>query len=231
MLNTPKPQLKDYFQWDVENWSKALALWQRALNSKTKLLKCLELGAREGGLSLWLAAEGNEVVCSDLESPESKAAPIHQRFGLRSQITYAAIDATQIPYENHFDIIILKSILGNVGGHENFERQQMAIASVHKALKTGGMLLYAENLKASKLHVVSRKLFTNWGSYWRYLTANEVESLMKPFAKNEMHTTGLLGSFGRSEKARKLLGKIDGKLFSHKSFHSYHYICYGVAVK
>jgi SAM-dependent methyltransferase len=231
VLKFQTPEVSDYFQWDVENWSNAITLWQHAIDERGKNLNCLEIGARDGGLTLWLAWQGNTVVCSDLQSPESTALPLHKKYGVEHRVTYASIDATNIPYENHFDVIIMKSILGVIGGFGNYTKQQDVIASAHKALKPGGVLLFAENLKGSVLHTLGRRVFTNWGHYWRYLTAKELKALLSPFQKSEIHTLGFLGTFGRSEKARQILGKTDGLLFNRPIFKHAHYIGYGIAVK
>ena len=38
----------------------------KEIQYKNKNYKFLEIGARQGGLSLWLALNGNQVVCSDI---------------------------------------------------------------------------------------------------------------------------------------------------------------------
>ena len=39
---------------------------------------------------------------------------------ISSLIIYQDIDATNIPYENYFDIIVFKSIIGGIGRNNNF---------------------------------------------------------------------------------------------------------------
>ena len=60
----------DIVQWDVATWKHALHFWTGgtpALDSKTGL----ELGSRDGGLSLFLALKGCRVVCSDHSPPDA----------------------------------------------------------------------------------------------------------------------------------------------------------------
>ncbi len=95
------------FQWDTRNWSKAMPCWEKEI-AQLNTGKALELGGREGGLSLWLAGKGFDVICSDLEGAEATALPLHAEYGVTAKISYADIDATAIPFENHFDIIIFK---------------------------------------------------------------------------------------------------------------------------
>lgn len=77
---------------------------------------------------------------------------------MENLITYQDIDATQIPYENEFDIIVFKSIIGGIGRNDNKEIQQLVFNQIYKALKPGGQLLFAENLSASPLH----RFFSKW---------------------------------------------------------------------
>jgi SAM-dependent methyltransferase len=223
-----------YFQWDIRNWSKALPCWEKALDAlppATTPRKALELGGREGGLSLWLAKKGFRVICSDLSGAETTALPLHTQQGVTAQITYADIDATQIPFENEFDVIIFKSIIGGIGRNNNKEIQQQVFTQIYKALKPGGKLLFAENLTASPLHRFFRKRFTNWSGYWRYVTEAELRGFMQPFSNVEVHTTGFAGTFGRSEKQKHILARADEMVLNAITPRSWKYIAYGVAVK
>ncbi|MDR2706431.1 MAG: class I SAM-dependent methyltransferase, partial [Planctomycetaceae bacterium] len=166
----------DIIEWDKSNWAKALPFWEHHLQKacgtdETKLLKdqnVLELGGRRGGLSLWTASFGANVICSDLENPEKIASPIHDKYPeLRKLIKYEAINALDIHYENHFDMICFKSILGRVASiHEGADRKMLI--QIHKALKNGGQLLFAENLTATSLHMWARKKLRNWRESWKY---------------------------------------------------------------
>jgi 2-polyprenyl-3-methyl-5-hydroxy-6-metoxy-1,4-benzoquinol methylase len=99
---------KDILQWDVRSWSKALTHWEKKIGKNNQTQCGIELGARQGGLSLWMAANGMQVICSDLERAEETAKPFHQQFTFSGSITYADIDATRLPYENYFDVVIFK---------------------------------------------------------------------------------------------------------------------------
>jgi hypothetical protein len=68
---------KDFIQWDVKTWSKALDFWEREVEWDT-IQNCLELGGREGGLSLWLAMKDKKVICSDLINTEIMALKFHK---------------------------------------------------------------------------------------------------------------------------------------------------------
>ncbi|MBV8067653.1 MAG: class I SAM-dependent methyltransferase [Candidatus Eremiobacteraeota bacterium] len=129
---------QDVLKWDVDNWSVALAYWQRYGKLEGAPLECLEIGANQGGLSVWLASKGHRVVCSDLERTDASARPLVTRYGVLDRVTFEDINATAIPYENHFDVIVFKSVLGGVGHNRAIERQRAAIASMHRALKPGG---------------------------------------------------------------------------------------------
>jgi len=221
---------KDIIQWDVKSWSIALSYWEDNIEWDN-IQKGLELGGREGGLSLWLALKGKTTLCSDLKDVKITAEPVHLRHGVTSFIDYQDIDASNIPYENHFDLIVFKSIIGGIGRNDNYEIQQKVFKEIHKALKPGGKLLFAENLIASPFHQQLRKRFVNWGSSWRYVSLPEMEELLQDFSYAQIKTTGVLGTFGRNESQRNFLSTIDQVLFNRVFPDSWKYIGYGMAAK
>lgn len=225
-----KELTKDIIQWDIKSWSKAIVYWDSNIDWN-KIQNGLELGGREGGLSLWLALKGKTTVCSDLKDVKNIAEQLHLRYNVSSLIKYEDIDATNIPYENHFDIIVFKSIIGGIGRNNNYEIQQKVFKEIYKALKPGGKLLFAENLIASPFHKQLRKRFVNWGNTWRYVSIKEMKGFLKDFSTFEIKTTGFLGTFGRNENQRNLLATIDELFFNKVSPDNWKYICYGVALK
>ena len=146
----------DIYEWDIVNWSRSVPLFQDIIEEE-ETKTCLELGGRRGGLSLWMALNGHEVICSDLQSPEAHAKNLHEQYDLPGRIEYQSINALEIPFENHFDLVMFKSILGGVSRSGNDQRKQEAIHQIHRSLKKGGHLLFAENLYASSLHRYLRK--------------------------------------------------------------------------
>lgn len=220
-----------YLEWDVVNWSPVLDYWQSKVNRNFRDLSILEIGGRHGGISLWMAEQGANVICSDLDGPSETAKSLHSKFNLSDQIRYEEIDATCIDYESEFDIIVFKSVLGGVGRNENIEAQQLAIDSILKALKPGGQLVYAENLVASKFHQVLRERFVPWGQFWRYITIDEMKVFLKDFKDHDYYTTGFLGTFGRNETQRRVLGSLDQKIFNGVVPDKWKYIMAGVATK
>ena len=217
-------------EWDVVNWARAIDYWSKNIDIKSSNYTCLELGGRGGGLSLWLAINGNQVMCSDLTSPEEIAFYLHKKYNCTEQITYSAIDAKNIPYQNKFDIVIFKSILGGISANNNDKLKKEVIDEIYKSLKPEGKLLFAENLESSFLHKYLRKKFVNWGSRWNYLKYEEIGQVFSSFDQVEYHTVGFFGAFGRSEKQRKLLGKID-VLCDRLVPKSKRYIVFGIAKK
>ena len=225
-----KAALEDIIQWDVQTWSKAINYWDSVVDW-SNIHHALELGAREGGLSLWLAQKGIQVVCSDYEKSETTAFPLHQKHQVSERVSYRDIDATQIPYENEFDLIIFKSVVGGIGKLGGKEAQQMVFNQIYKALKPGGILLFAENLTSSSLHQFMRKKYNAWGDYWRYLTLEELQDFLASFDPITVRTTGFLATFGRSEGQKRFFAHIDqlGPNFLFPS--SWKYVAYGVAYK
>jgi len=130
--------LSDIIEWDVVNWSSALQFWEKNSNCNLSHSLVLEIGAGNGGLSLWLASKGCKVICSDLNDPIQKAYELHKKYQVLNRIEYQVLDATNIPYREKFDVIIFKSILGGIGRDGQYELQLKAIFEMYKALKKGG---------------------------------------------------------------------------------------------
>jgi len=221
---------KDIMQWDVKSWSKALKYWEKNIDW-SKIQNGLELGGRQGGLSLWLALKGIQTVCSDLKDVKDTAEQLHLQYNISSNIKYQDIDATNIPYENYFDIIVFKSIIGGIGRNDNYEIQKQVFKEIYKALKPGGKLLFAENLIASPLHRKLRKRFVKWGSAWRYVSIKEMNEFLIDFSAYDIKTTGVFAAFGRNEKQRDLLAIIDKLILNKICTRNWKYICYGIAEK
>lgn len=221
---------KDIIGWDVKSWSGGLHFWEEHVEWP-QIRQALELGGREGGLSLWLALKGIPTVCSDLSDVQRTASPLHENYPVGSLIRYQDIDATRIPYNDYFDIIVFKSILGGIGRNNDKEKQREVLRQIHKALKPGGKLLFAENLISSPVHQKLRKKALNWGNYWRYISSEEMREFLADFSGFEIKTTGFTATLGRTEKQRNFLAGLDRLCFNKIVPSSWHYIIYGYAVK
>lgn len=219
--------IKKIIVWDVANWSRALKFWEKNCLISNKGYTCLELGSSKGGLSLWLALKGNNVYCTDLNGPEKAAHDIHKEYNCTSRISYGSVDAMHIPYENHFDIIVFKSIIGGISFHDQ-KNKRLILNQIYKALKPNGTLLFAENLESTFFHRFFRKKFGTRG--WNYLTIDEIDDVFSDFKHVNYTTTGFLGCFGRNEWQRNFLGEIDRVLDYIIPFKS-RYIIMGQAVK
>jgi SAM-dependent methyltransferase len=222
--------IRDIIQWDVSSWSKALLYWDKAVNWST-VGNALELGGREGGLSLWLALKGIPVICSDLENVKNTALPLHSTYPVKNFITYEDLNALALPYENHFDVIVFKSIIGGIGRKDSPGTQQKVFGEIYKALKPGGKLLFAENMKASALHQKSRQLFTEWENYWHYVSAADMKNYLGRFSSCTLKFSGFMGTFGRNEQQKKMLAAADRLIFNRVCPDAWKYIAYGIAIK
>ncbi len=225
--------MQTYVQWDVRNWGRALGFWREVVGPQ-KLIdaEVLELGSRDGGLSLWFADQGaRRVLCSDLDGPAETARELHSAAGMADRIDYAAIDATRIGRTAAYDVIAFKSVLGGIGGVGGIEAQAKAVESIYEALKPGGVLLFAENLTASPLHDALRRRFVSWSGHWRYVTEPEVGDFLAPFASSRLATFGFAGAFGRTEGQRTSLARVDLAGLDRLVPDRWNYIVAGVATK
>ncbi len=221
----------DIVEWDVTNWSVALQYWKRNSVHKLALVKALEIGSRNGGLSLWLALGGARVLCTDLGAPAAKAIQKHRSFGVAHRIEYEALDATDIPYVDRFDLVLFKSVLGGIGRSNRIDRQEKAIREIHKSLKKGGELWFAENLIGSPIHRFFRTRCIPWGKTWRYVSIEEMDRFLSVFAEVKYTTVGFLGAFGRNGQGQALLGSLDRLIVDRLVPAAWRYVAVGIARK
>ena len=101
---------------------------------------------------------------------------------------------------------------------------------MHRVLKPGGVLLFAENLAASPLHRWLRRRYVAWEHRWRYLHMPADRDLFADLSAVEMHSTGFLAPLGRSEAQRDLLARLDAVLMPMVP-KAWRTVVYGVAWK
>ena len=225
--------LKDVVEWDVATWSRAIRYWDSIVrNQHPTPAEGLELGARNGGVSYYFATEfGCKMACTDVEH-SGIAKELHTRRGVTDLISYREANACAIPWENEaFDFVVFKSILGVVGARGERGRQAQAIEEIQRVLKPGGLLLFAENLAASRCHQLARKWFVPWGEAWSYLALPELRDLLQGFQSSEVKSTGFSSAFvPRPEALRSICATIDNSVLRWLP-DKWNYVGYGHAVK
>ncbi len=127
---------------------------------------------------------------------------------MEKQISYAAVDAVKLEAREEYDVICFKSVLGGIGYGNNRAAQETAVRNLYRALKPGGYLVFAENLTATPVHQFLRKKFNRWNT-WRYITIEEALDFCSDFSEVRWRCFGFLGTFGRNERQRRLLGRVD----------------------
>ena len=218
---------RDVMDWDVANWSGAIAFWQEHTALSLQGARVLEIGAHRGGLSLYAAVLGAEVVCSDIESPERPASPVHLKYAVDDRITYRAVNATAIDFPDaSFDLVLFKSVLGGLG--EWSQAQSLAMAEIARVLKPGGELWFAENLRAGWLHMVSRRYFLKRA--WHYPTFDQFHETCAVFDQVETRRYGLLATFGRKRAIQDVLARVDA-VIDPVVPRRWKYILFGVATR
>ena len=223
--------LREIIGWDIVNWARALEFWKTHARFP-RAASCLELGCGgQSSLALWLAMLGYTVVCSDAGGVPESIKAAHRRHGVADRISYEDIDARAISYRNRFDVVVFKSVLGGIVREDPARLSSEVMARVHDALKPGGMLLFAENLKSTPLHQFARSRLLGRQATWHYFASSELQDLLSSFRSFEMTTFGFLGCFGRSEAQRRFLGKLDRSLLDKLVPARWHYVAAAIAYK
>jgi ubiquinone/menaquinone biosynthesis C-methylase UbiE len=222
-----KEELQDIIQWDVKNWGKAISFWQDYYPIKPGM-KVLAIGERGGGLSLYFALKGCDVVCTDFRDFPDTTKALHERYGVSSKITYAWADMRTLDFPDEtFDIVVFKSVIGAL---DSYDDSMKSLSDIQRVLKKGGAFLFAENSTASSLHKFFRKRFVKWQAKWRYVPDSEFEVWKNGYSAAFSDKKGFIALFGRTEWQRKFLGYLD-VIFSAIVPRSWRYIYFGVFIK
>jgi hypothetical protein len=83
------------------------------------------------------------------------------------------------------------------------------MSEILRVLKPGGLLLFAENLRGSRLHQYARSRFVEWGKSWRYPSMDEFKELLLGFSEVQLASHGFFAAFGGSERQRRILHIVD----------------------
>lgn len=229
---TPRDLLADIFGWDVITWSSSLEHWQRHATVDFTRSTALEIGAgQSGGVSLWLALQGCDVLCSTIDDVPADVRALHRRYGVAHRIRYARLDVLDLSDHEAYDVIAFKSVLGGIGANGREDLQARAMTRLHAALKPGGNLLFAENLIATRVHAALRARFGAGKDGWRYLTVREMDELLRPFASVHSKTAGFFGARGASETQMRMSGALDRFLCRWLVPASWQYVLMGTAIK
>jgi len=226
----PEPSPADVLGWDVRTWAPALHIWDRALTDLGGApLRALEVGAGPGGPSVWLAMKGHRVLCTNLAATESMARPLAERFGVVDRIEFRDVDLLEgLPHREEFDVVVFKSVLGGLG--DDPANARAVIEDLRLALRPGGLLLFAENIRGCWLHRLARRAAMRArGTSWRYPTLRELREILGGFAEVELHTRGVLAVLGVRESQREALARIDEAVLDRVVPPALRYMAFGVA--
>ncbi len=196
-----------------------------------RVLTCLEVGAGPGGPSLWLAAQGHRVTCSNYSNTRGLAEPLHSRFPEVTTIDYRDVDMTDIPWESHFDVIVFRSVLGGVqpvgsGEPAGGDRTDPlgAQAGRHPAVRGEHPSDGVSPHRAQPCPSTPQ----------RSVELPDERAVGRPTwtdsRRVRMHHTGVLAMFGLTESQRTALAAADEAVFNRLP-RSWRYVAFGVATK
>ena len=123
--------------------------------------------------------------------------------------------------------VLFKSVIGGLG---SVEKQMLAFQEIQRVLKPGGVLLFAENLKSSALHMYLRRKFVDWSKYWRYPELNDIYIYTKEYNHIELNTTGFFANLISNHFIRFIFSYFDF-VFEKILPKKIRYIVYGAATK
>jgi SAM-dependent methyltransferase len=194
--------LDDIIGWDVRNWSGCLFYWQPWLDKlNVKTARILVLGERNGGISLWFAKLGFDVLCTDYPLPSEQVQSLHKRWEVQDRIKYARADVFNLAYpDDWFDVVSCKSVIGGIALDYNdnatrtLENQKLAVMEIRRVLKPGGIFLGAENLTGTGVHMWMRTIRTKGNLGWRYLKISEIQWMFDGYSECQQKAHGFLGT-------------------------------------
>tara|TARA_B100000963_G_C22417771_1_gene576253 strand:+ start:104 stop:817 length:714 start_codon:yes stop_codon:yes gene_type:complete len=228
--------LNDIIGWDTINWGKSIDFFEENIDF-SNMQNALEIGAGNwGGYSLYFASKNIKTICSNPLGDFHNVKKIHEAYPFAKKIKYEKIDALNIGYQNKFDCIGFKSVMGILGEKNtdrfaNLDVQKKMITQVSKALKKGGHLIFADNLKGSKFHQFVNNKF-GWGKNnkgWRYFSIDEyIEIIGDEFELVNYATAGVFGLIGKKEKLKKIIGTLDSFFFNRLVNENSRYIIFCV---
>jgi len=188
-------------------------------------MRVLEVGGRTGALARWLASRGACVVSIDIMGER----PVNWTFPEEGKVHAGKGDVLALPDGFECDLVVLKSVLGAIGGRGGIEAQAEACRRMVGAVRHArGEVWILENLAASPLHKLLRRRFVPWNSGWRYVT---IEELLGFFGTGSVAARGfgLAATFGRREWQRRTLGRFDAVLLERLAPPSWRYVAAIVA--
>lgn len=187
-----------------------IRIWGETGTERGRSTWALDLGARGGGLSLYLSLRGCKVTYLDLHPAPRAAFELFKKYGVIDRLKFVQASVTDLPMPDaSFDVVAFKSLLGSVGQGQGWHGQQATVAEARRVLRPGGTFLFAENAAASAVHQFCRTRFVPWGREWRYVSLTEMRMLLTTYDMFQLKTAGLFAAFGRREWQRTILARLD----------------------
>ena len=231
--------LNDIIGWDTVIWGQSIKFFEENIDF-SKIQNALEIGAENsGGYSLYFASKNIKTTCSKPYGDFSNIKKIHMSYSFSKKIKYEKLDALNIGYKNTFDCIGFKSVMGILDLKKsdrfvNLDVQKKMISQAGKALKKGGYLIFADNLKGTKFNQFINNKF-GWGNNykgWRYFSIEEyLDIIGDDFEIVNYATTGVFAYMFKYEILKKIIGTLELLFFNRFISKNSRYVFFCVCRK
>ena len=190
-------KLIDYtIVWNFGIWSRAIRYWGECLSgSDFSNMKVLEIGAnKRSAVSLVFADKGAD--CTLGYYPLPKDSPEHflknMDLELDGTVNVIPLNIFEMPFNEEFDIVCMKSVLGGISKLNDCDNWSKGIDAAWEAVKPGGYLALAENVRGTFMHDYMRKNYRKNSKPWNYFSPNKYINKVQSLGKYKWKTFGFL---------------------------------------
>ena len=176
MMNDIRPLIEDCCGWNRRIWADAVAFAVTALPTTLEGKKILEIGAgKHSSIAPAFAAKGATVFCSYYGQPRHEVENgrlrfVSEKYGLKG-IALLELDIHCLT--GHYDVIVLKSVLGGICRGDDYKRMRNVIDGLMDHLADDGVILTIDNGYVGPL-IRFFRLFGAGKNRWTYFKEDKL---------------------------------------------------------